>query len=93
MTINGFNVAPAVGAYLRPDNWSIGACLTIDQSDFAPFRLPSARYADVAYPIRHVEVTGRTLVRRAAALYVRVRITFAGDGEPDTRTGGYMLVA
>jgi hypothetical protein len=59
----------------------------------APFRLPSRRYDNIAYLCR-VEITGRTLQRRPYddRLWIRVRIVFVGDGEPDTESRGWMAV-
>jgi hypothetical protein len=40
----------------------------------------------------NVEITGRTFVYRSGSYLVKLRITWVGDGEPDTFTDGWLLV-
>jgi hypothetical protein len=70
-------------SYLEPSEWP----------ELAPFRLPSLRYTDIKY-LCQVEITGRTAQRRPYddRLWVRVRIVFVGDGEPDTQSRGWMTL-
>lgn len=78
------------GKYVEPDSWAIGSCLEEDETGMAAFRLRSARYAEIAYPV-NVTVTGRTYQRKHGSLRVRVQIEFVHDGEESTVHGGWML--
>jgi hypothetical protein len=88
------------GAVVVPD--SGGPCgrrlVACEVPEFAPFRLESdaAKYVTDGRcpgPACRVDVTGRTVVRRPYGDdAVRVRITWVGDGEPDTHCGGWLLV-
>jgi hypothetical protein len=89
-------VEPKAGAPILVDGWG-GHCPSILQDceipDFAPFRLPSCRYTDVAYAVC-VEITGRKTHSRPydSREWVRVKITFMGDGTPNEVQGGWMAV-
>lgn len=83
---------PEVGMWLWPDTRNIGGeLLPCDDWDAAPFRL-EGHHADVAV---RVEVTGRKVRHVPGSIDargVRVRITFVGDGRPDTTAGGWLFV-
>src|SRR5262249_5854847 len=90
------DVRPEAGHGILVDGWGTHCPSYLEDCElpeFAPFRLPSGRYADIKYACS-VEITGRTAQRRPYddRLWVRVRIVFAGDGEPDTVAGGWMTV-
>ena len=80
---------PRVGSYVVPDGWDFGSLLQPSDWDAAPFRLPSARYPTESWAVR-VERTGTTLQRRQGGDFVRVRVVFVGDCEPDTEVRGWM---
>lgn len=93
--------SPQIGSLVRPDEWRNAHRLVESDWSEAPFRLPTGRmmpWADEVREVRlavRVEVTGRTVRRpfgRYGGRWVRVRVTFVGDGEPDTHTGGWMAV-
>ncbi len=88
-TIWGREVSPKVGTFIKPDGWKFGERLIAGDS-FSTFRLPTG-LAVVTSIACEIEITGREL-RRAAGMsgMVRVKITFPGDGEPDTVCGGFM---
>lgn len=90
VTIYNREITPEVGSVVWPDNWSLSEKL-LPGDDFSTFRIPcgSPIYESLAV---EVEVTGRTLKRKAGDLWVRVRIVFPGDGEPDVEHRGWMLV-
>ena len=88
-------ITPEPGCLVLVDGWANGYIATrllpCEVPEFAPFRLPSVRYDDVSYPVR-LKVTGRTLQRRpySDTSWVRVKIVFVGDGEPDTVGRGWL---
>lgn len=95
----GYNALTAkveAGRSILVDGWK-GHCSSILEDceipEFAPFRLPSMTYTDVAYTC-NVEITGRTLQKRPydGRLWVRVRIEWVKDGEPNTFSNGWMAV-
>jgi hypothetical protein len=96
MPTTSLDVRPEVGRGILVDGWGthcpsyLEAC---ELPELAPFRLPSGRYSDIRYACR-VEITGRTAQRRPYddRLWVRVRIVFAGHGEPDTQARGWMTL-
>jgi hypothetical protein len=90
--IYGFDVTPQVDRYVKPDGWTFGSRLA-DGGSFSPFRLPTNSGGPIKSLAVNVETTGRTLQRVQGERMVRVRITFIGDGEPDTVSGGWMAIA
>lgn len=101
VTIYGREIVPQIGSYIEPDRWSYGNKLVASDWDEAQFRLLTQYRAGGAYTPTpsgyvevavNVEVTGRTLQRRKFGLWVRVRITFVGDCEPDETVSGWMIV-
>lgn len=92
--IDGIDVTPKVGSYIKPKLWPLGSCL-IEGDSFSPFRLPVNSDGPIRDLAVRIEVTGRKLGRAAGVgqgLTVAVKIIFVGDGEPDTVTSGYMRV-
>jgi hypothetical protein len=83
--------AVKAGKYVEPDGWAVGSCLMEDETGMAPFRLQSARYADIAYPV-NVTVTGRTYQHKHGSKRVRVKVEFVHDAEESTVHGGWMVV-
>ncbi len=81
-----------VGTYVKPENWPIGENLEPGLDGFCDFYLPTGHRKPLPEVIAvNVKVTGRTPQRFAGDLWLRVKITFVGDGEPDTYTGGWVL--
>lgn len=79
---------PAVNDWLDIDGWRIGTALLPSDWHLAPFRVESPG-TGLRLAVR-VEVTGRGLVLRRGVLWVRVAVSFVGDGEPDLTVGGYL---
>jgi hypothetical protein len=78
-----------VGTYVRPDGWGLGNCLTAGLEGFCDFYLPTNSGGPIKEVAVNVEVTGRTMQRREGSYWVRVKITFVGDGEPDVVVRGW----
>ena len=90
------DATPRAGRQVIVDGWGSPIASVLQDCelpDFAPFRLPSMKYDRIAYAVR-IDVTGRTLQRRPynGTDWVKVQITFVGDGEPDTVGNGWMKV-
>jgi hypothetical protein len=82
---------PRVGMRLKPDHWSVASTLGPCDWPLASFRLPSIFYPGIALAC-NVQVTS-TLIRTFKYHdAVRARITFVGDGEPDTITHGWLYL-
>ena len=79
-----------VGTYVEPDGWSIGECLKVGLDGFCDFYLPTGYTFGVTQVAVNIKITGRTPIRRLGSYYRRVQITFLGDGEPNTVTGGWI---
>ena len=91
-------VTPAVGKRVIPDGWgnpgntSGSLLIPCDDWDKADFRLPTG-YHEFHYDLAvNVEVTGRTVQSKGGCYVIRVKVTFVGDCEPDTISGGWMEV-
>lgn len=91
-------VNPEVGSFVVPDGWSCGAFLHECDWEGAPFRIMAPR-TQVNVAVR-IEVTSRKVrwgkgtptPNEIHTDWVRVRITWVGDGEPDRHSGGWMEV-
>jgi hypothetical protein len=79
-----------VGTYLEPDSWGIGELLRPGLQNFCSFYLPTHSGGPIKEVAVDVEVTGRKPRWRQGDWYMRVKITFVGDGEPDTIVGGWV---
>jgi len=90
----GYDMDIKPGQYIQPDQWYISQPL-IEGDDFSPLRLLTGSGQNGG-PIKslavRVDITGRTLQTHQGGRAVRVRITFLGDGEPDTHSGGWLFV-
>ena len=87
---NGHPIAQVgVDSYIEPESWRLGGVLKPGLHGFCDYYLTtnSAVVKEVAV---NVEITGRTIIRRQGDWYVRLRITFVGDGQPNTHTGGWV---
>lgn len=84
---------PAVGSYVQLDSgrgeWLLGC-----DWDGAQFRFPNpvTPWRESRALAVNVEVTGRVLQWRDGGAWMRVKVTFVGDGEPDQVVRGYMRV-
>lgn len=92
----GIAPRPVVGSYVELDTDSrhyfgehLMAC---DDWDAAEFRIPVTSLRVPAAV--NVTVTGRTIQRRGpgGGRWVRIRVTFVGDGEPNVNRGGWLFV-
>ncbi len=83
--------AVEVGTFVKPDGWSIGDKLESGLEGFCDFYLPTWGHGPIKQVAVNVRVTGRFPHRRAGDLYRRVSITFVGDGEPNEKSGGWIL--
>jgi len=87
----GYDVVPQVGSWVKPDGWNYGAYTIPCEWDGAEFRIPG-NYGDYSLD---VEVTGRC-TRQAPGLssgnYVRVKITWVREDEPNVPDRGWMEV-
>ena len=90
-TIYGNLYRVEVGTLIHPDEWTGPAKLQSAYWDEAEFYLPSYRYDNVVMAV-NIKVTGRTFQRRPFSdrNWVRVQITFIGDGEESTFSPGWM---
>lgn len=79
-----------VGTYLEPENWGIGDCLRPGLDGFCQFYLPTHSGGPIKELAVNVEITGHKPRWRQGAWYMRVKIIFVGDGEPDTITRGWV---
>jgi hypothetical protein len=78
-----------VGSHIQPDGWKIGNVLEAGLPGFCPFYLKTNNPI-ITRLACNVELVGRVLRRRLGDYYMRVRITFIGDGEPDVVCGGWI---
>jgi hypothetical protein len=89
----GTEIQPKLGSFVWPDQWELGSHLSESDWSKAPFRIHASR-VDIHLACK-VKITGRT-IRRIPNSFdgygVRVKITFVGDGEADTSTGGWLFV-
>ena len=97
----GFYPQPQVGSYVALDGWTDGSNSTPHSSgdyleactdwDKASFRLPCT---SLRVPCAvNVGISGRTIqIDSSGNEWVRVKVTFVGDGEDDTDTHGWMLI-
>lgn len=91
LTWMGNEIAPKIGSFIKPDYWPTGERLTEGDS-FSTFRIPVSSDGPIKSLAVEIQVTGRTVQRKSGNYHVRVKITFPGDGEPDTVTHGWMMV-
>ena len=93
--IYGRTYEPRVGSYIELDGNRIGKCLLGGESyaDWhCDFRWPTlASGWDSKFTVAcNVTITGRTLRLRGGDCWLRVRIEWVQDGEPNTTCGGWM---
>ncbi len=77
------------GAYIMMDNWRPMDSL-IGGDSFSALRLPSNR-PGASYAV-DIKITGRTYQSFEQCMWVRIQITFLGDGGPDTYARGWLLL-
>ena len=96
--VEGHEIEIKVGSVIQPDG-RISECLLpgdkyVDSGyEGSQFRLPTPGLEPLikSMPV-NIEVTGSTLQRRAGSYWTRVRITWVNDCEPNTTSGGWLLV-
>ena len=93
ITAFGKEVRAEAGAYVVPDGWrGFGGLLREAGDGFSTYRLPVNSLGPIESLAAEVQITGRTVQYRGGNCWVRVRITFVGDGEPNTVTHGWMKI-
>lgn len=88
--------SPKAGDLILIDTWPKHFQATIlKESDWpkAAFVIGSGRYDDV-YSSINIQVTGKTLQQRPGmdGLFIRIRIEFVREDEPNTETRGWLRV-
>jgi len=88
---------PRIGSYVVLDGIGVGKCL-LEGDTFGDwscdFRWPNPveAWREKHAIACNVTITGKTLqLRNGGDLYVRVRIEWVMDGEPNTHCGGWMM--
>ena len=79
-----------VGTHVEPEQWGVGNVLKPGLENFCDYYLPTNSGGPIKEVAVNVEITGRTRIRRCGGWYVRVKVTFVGDCEPDVVTGGWV---
>ena len=79
-----------VGTYVEPDGWRIGNQLLPGLPGFCDYYLPTNSGGPIKELAVDIAITGRTRQRRCGSYYVRCRITFVGDCEPNTVVYGWV---
>jgi len=82
---------PAVGSYIAPAGWHTGSPLIPSDWAAAPFRIELPRLGILV--ACDVTITGRTVVFKRNANWVRVRIDFIHDGEDNSTISGLMKLS
>ena len=87
---------PAAGSLIELDGRRLGEQLVACECpEFAAFRFPPFSLHAVTGcvgPACEVEITAKKVLFRPGGCWVRVAVTFVGDGEPSTKVGGFMKV-
>ena len=80
--------AKSMICYVRPDGWKMGGVVYRDPTMPEPFDVRIETHQPVIASLAvKIETTGR--VANRDGMY-RCRVTFLGDGEPDTVCGGWV---
>lgn len=78
------------GTVVSPDGWRGGSAhLNPPVFDGAAFSVFGPNTGNTIS--MNVEITGRTLQHRNGGNWIRARIEFVNDGEPNTECGGWVL--
>lgn len=84
---------PMVGSRVQPDGWANSSNLVASDWDKADFRLPSARFTDVAFAVKvSMSERSKKVFCVGNQVKVRVQIVFVGDCEADTVVHGWMWI-
>jgi hypothetical protein len=78
-----------VGTYIVPEKWGIGEKLKPGLAGFCDYYIPTHSGGPIKEIACNVEVTGRKPRWFGGSWWMRVKIIFVGDGEPDTITRGW----
>lgn len=84
--MNANEIEITVGTPVELDNGRCEQLAACDDWDAADFRFADPIFRDRGIACK-VEATGRTYQRRGGAFWVRGKVTWVGDGEPDTTCG------
>lgn len=91
----GLAKLPGIGSVIQLDGRRVAEKLqACENPEFAPFRFPSYTMKAVTGcvgPACRVDITGRSIQLRPGGCWVRVAVTFVGDGEPDRVVRGWMM--
>jgi len=84
-----FDYTPKAGDWVQIDGGSSGKMLEASGDSFTALRLPVLNGGPIKSLAVRVEVTGRKTHYPTSWGYswVRVKVTFVGDGDPDTYAG------
>ena len=79
-----------VGTYVKPDGWTYGSVLKPGLNGFCDYYLPTNSGGPIKEIATNIIVTGRQRRRVMGDWFVRAKIIFVGDGEPNTETSGWV---
>ena len=79
-----------VGTYVKPDDWVYGSLLKAGLPGFCDYYLPVNSNGPIKEVAVNIEITGRSRRRLMSDWYVRAKITFVGDGDPDVIVHGWV---
>jgi hypothetical protein len=97
VTIYGNDIRPQIGSYVRIDGRSVGECLLAGDAPVdsgyrgCEFRLPTNSPVIKSVAV-NIDITGRTIQWFEGTNWVKIKITFVGDCEPDTYAAGWLKV-
>ena len=77
-----------IGDYVAPDGWRSGENLIAGDS-FSSFRIPTSSGGPIKSLAVEIKITGRVTDKDG---FMRGRITFVGDCEPDCTDGCKVLI-
>jgi hypothetical protein len=83
-----YEVEAKPGMYVKPDGWSVGQFL-ISGDSFSALRLETGHTVIESLAVE-IEITGRKFRYLNGSRFIRVKIIFLGDCEPNQETRGWM---
>ena len=78
-----------IGTRVWIDGWRLPQPLLPSDWEAAPFRIESFNYVGTTRAVK-VEITGRTRQWKSGEPWMRAKVTFVGDGEPDVELRGWV---
>ena len=89
--INGWRVEAKAKYYVHPDGWRFGELLKSSDWDKADYYLQTGYTFGTTEIATNIYISGRKLIHKNGAIYVRVKIEFVHDGgEENVHTYGVM---